>query len=341
MTTERATPRLEDVAQLAGVSTATVSRCLNSPDKVVEATREKVMHAVRDLGYSPNFGARAMAARRTFTIGAVIPTMENAIFAKGLQAFQEQLREQGYQLLVSSSSYRSDLEDEQIRALVARGAEGLLLIGHDRAPETVEFLRQRGLPVLVAWSYAEDMPFPSVGFDNRAAMREMAEQVLALGHRRIGVVSAPIEGNDRARARVAGVRDALEARGLNTQTPVVETAYGIETGDAALEALLQEHPRLTAVICGNDVLAVGALRAAHRLGLRVPQDISITGFDDIELASVATPGVSTVHVPHREMGQQAASVLVDMIEAGTRPASVRLVPTLEIRGTLAMPSVSR
>ena len=117
MNSEHSTPTLEDVAKVAGVSTATVSRCLNSPDRVVERTRRRVMDAVDALGYTPNFGARVMAAKRTFTIGAIIPTMENAIFARGLQAFQEELHARGYTLLVSSSAYKPEVEEEQIKAL--------------------------------------------------------------------------------------------------------------------------------------------------------------------------------------------------------------------------------
>ena len=174
----RTVPTLEDVARTAGVSTATVSRCLNSPDRVVEGTRQRVMKAVETLGYTPNFGARVMAAKRTFTIGAIIPTMENAIFARGLQAFQETLRERGYTLLVSSSAYRPDVEAEQIRALVARGADGLLLIGHARNPELYAYLKQQNVPALTAWSYDPVEEPPSIGFDNRSAMMGLAREVL-------------------------------------------------------------------------------------------------------------------------------------------------------------------
>ncbi len=156
----RTAPTLDDVAKTAGVSTATVSRCLNSPERVVESTRKRVMSAVETLGYTPNFGARVMAAKRTFTIGAIIPTMENAIFARGLQAFQEELHKRGYTLLVSSSAYRPDVEEEQIRALVARGADGLLLIGHDRDPSLYRYLERQEVPALVAWSFAPKQGSP-------------------------------------------------------------------------------------------------------------------------------------------------------------------------------------
>ncbi|CAN0131270.1 unnamed protein product, partial [Chrysoparadoxa australica] len=287
MTRSTSAPTLSDVARQAGVSTATVSRCLNAPDRVVEETRQRVMQAVESLGYVPNFGARAMAAKRTFTIGAIIPTMENAIFARGLQAFQEELHASGYTLLVASSAYRPEVEEEQIRALVARGADGLLLIGHDRDPAIHDYLRRQGVPAMVAWTFADGLDRPAIGFDNRAAMARLAAEVLARGHRRIGVISGLRQGNDRARHRVEGVQDAMAAAGLAAAELAVEEApYEIEHGAAALDRLLVRVPGLTAVICGNDVLATGALRRAREQGLAVPGDLSITGFDDIELARI-------------------------------------------------------
>ena len=331
-------PTLADVAKRADVSTATVSRCLNSPGQVQEATRIKVMTAVHDLGYSPNFGARALAARRTNTIGAIIPTMENAIFARAIQAFQEELHASGVTLLVSSSSYSPEIEEEQIRTLVARGADALLLIGHDRSQAIYEFLENRGVPVLISWAYDPTMARLSIGFDNRRAMAGLAKEVLRLGHRHIGIISAECAGNDRARARVDGVRDAMREHGLDPEMAhLIETPYSIENGGKALRRMTEHYPRPTAVICGNDVLAVGAVQMARELGLRVPGDVSITGFDDIELARVVDPPLTTVHVPHREMGRQAARLLVDMVAGHPARESVRLETTLRLRGTLGPP----
>src|SRR6056297_725651 len=334
----RPAPTLEDVARAAQVSTATVSRCLNVPQKVSEQTRLRVMEAVATLGYAPNFGARAMASRRTRTIGAVIPTMENAIFARGLQAFQEELRSLGYQLLVASSSYRQEVEEEQIRSLVARGTDGIMLIGHDRAPQVTRFLHQRGLPVLVTWAYDRAQAGISVGFDNRRAMRVLAEKTLDLGHRDIAVITAPVADNDRARTRVEGIRDAIAARGLPVAAlQVIETDYGIETGGDAFEVLMQSLPRPTVVMCGNDVLAVGAVKRARALGLSVPVDVSITGFDDIDIASVVDPALTTVHVPHRAMGAAAARLLTRMIEEDGAAASQELDAHVTWRDSLAAP----
>jgi LacI family transcriptional regulator len=331
-------PTLADVARVAGVSTATVSRCLNSPAQVQTATRDRVLTAVAALGYSPNFGARALAARRTGTIGAIIPTMENAIFARAIQAFQEELHLSGQTLLVASSSYSPEIEADQIRTLVARGADALLLIGHDRDPGIYAFLEQRGVPVLISWAFDPAQARPSIGFDNRRAMAGLADEVLRLGHRHIGMISAVAMGNDRARDRIAGVRDALRDHGVDPATlDLIETPYSIANGAEAMARLMALPIPPTAVICGNDVLAVGALQMARQLGLHVPQDVSITGFDDIELATVVDPPLTTVHVPHREMGRAAARLLVEMVSGGAASAPLCLETELCIRATLAAP----
>ena len=332
---QRPTPTLHDVAAAAGVSTATVSRCLNFPDKVAQTTRDKVNKAVAELGYSPNFGAKVMAARRTNTIGAIIPTMENAIFARGLQAFQEELRLHGFTMLVASTSYQSDLENEQIRALVARGADALLLIGHARTPAIYDFLAAQGVPSLVTWAYDETQDRPSVGFDNKAAMRTMAEAVLAKGHTRLAHISGGSTNNDRASARLEGIKDAMQAAGLNpADLDVIDTPYSIENGAAAFAELMTRQTRATAVLCGNDVLAVGALRQAHAMHISVPQDVSILGFDDIELAQVAFPALTTMRVPHREMGRIAAQTLVAMVRKEPGTGITELMPKLVMRDTL-------
>ena len=335
MSNVQTAPTLEDVAQLAGVSTATVSRCLNSPDRVVAATRERVESAIETLGYTPNFAARVMAAKRTFTIGAIIPTMDNAIFARGVQAFQEALHEKGYTLLISSSAFKPEVEKEQIRTLIARGADGLLLIGHDRNPEIYAYLDQQKVPALVAWSFIPDAALPSVGFDNRAAMRDLANEVIGLGHTRIAMISGFTKGNDRALLRCEGLRDAHAAHGFpRSSLEIIEVPYSIEDGAAAFRTLMAHPTRPSVVMCGNDVLAAGAISAAERLGIRVPHDVSVTGFDDLELARILRPTLTTVHVPHREMGRRAAESLITMVESKTRSESIRLDTDIRLRDSL-------
>ncbi|MFY0617498.1 LacI family DNA-binding transcriptional regulator [Shimia sp.] len=328
-------PTLADVARRANVSTATVSRCLNSPERVGKNTRERVMQAVQNLAYTPNFGAQALAARQTNTIAAVIPTMENAVFARGLQAFQEELVRHGKTLLLASSAYDAALEEQQVRTLVARGADGLLLIGYDRAPDIYAFLAKQRVPTVIAWSFNPEENRPAVGFNNRAAMTELAQQVIRHGHRHLACISAPTASNDRARERVAGIRDAKASVGQNpNDLLVIETPYGIESGERAFRQVLTDAPNTTAVMCVNDVLAVGALRAAKEMGICVPDDISVTGFDDIEIATLAEPPLTTVHVPHREMGRRAADMLIQIQKSDLKVQNLELTTEIRLRQSL-------
>ncbi len=304
-------PTLEDVSRLAGVSTATISRCLNAPQKVSEKTREKVLKAVDALGYAPNFGAQALAAKRTNTFGAIIPTMENAIFARALQAFQKELEAQGITLLVGCSDYKPDMEEKQIRALVSRGADALLLIGHNRSNSVYDFLSARDIPYINAWVHDTEFEHPSIGFDNKMAMKQLTQEVLRLGHRNIGYITAERAHNDRALKRYEGVLEALNEGGLDPEClKTVELSYSIENGAKGFETLMQDETP-SAVLCGNDVLAAGAIMQAHKMGLRVPEDISIVGFDDIDIAEIVSPALTTVHVPHREMGRKCALALIE------------------------------
>ena len=334
---KRNLPTLEDVASAAGVSTATVSRCLNEPEKVSEKTRERVMQAVGKLNYAPNFGARAIAANRTGIFGAIIPTMENAIFARGIEAFQKALVERSATMLVASSAYDPDREAELIRTMVARGADGLLLIGTERQPEVYEFLRQRNIPTVIAWARAEPLSQSYVGFDNRSAMHRLVDKAIAMGHRSFGFISAPTAGNDRARERVVGARQAIASAGLDVDAmPVIETDYSIANGRAAFNRLKAAGPLPSLVICGNDVLAVGAIQAARNAGLDIPRDVSITGFDDIELATVISPALTTVHVPHRQMGQLAGETLYSLVRENAGPVRIELETRIVERQSLAV-----
>lgn len=339
MRNRRSPPTLEDVARAASVSTATVSRCLNEPGKVSEHTRDRVMDAVEKLRYAPNFGARAIAANRTGMFGAVIPTMENSIFARGIEAFQRALVANKKTMIVASSAYDVDQEAAQIRTLVARGADGILLIGTDRDPDLYSFLKDREIPVVIAWAISDDPLQSYVGFDNVEAAKALVNKALKLGHRKCAVISARTAMNDRARARVQGTRQAVAESGLDPQAlTIVETEYSIQCGHDAFVKLSQNDPVPTLIICGNDVLAVGAIKAAQQFGLRVPDDVSITGFDDIELASVVSPALTTVHVPHREMGRIAAETLMSLTNAPSHPIQITLETSIVERGSLAAPN---
>lgn len=335
---KRNLPTVEDVARSAGVSTATVSRCINMPGKVSEETRKRVQAAIDKLQYSPNFGARAIAANRTGMFGAIMPTMENAIFARGIEAFQAELVRNGATMLAGSSGYNSDQEAKLIRTMVARGADGLLLIGTDRDREIYDFLRARNIPFVIAWAISTDPAHSYVGFDNFSASRRLVTKAIGMGHRRFAIISARTEMNDRARDRVKGSRQAILDAGLDAgSVRVIETSYSTDNGASAFHEILQSGDKPTLFICGNDVLAAGVIQAARASGLKVPDDVSVIGFDDIELARIVEPGLTTIHVPHREMGSMAARSLLTLTDEPQAPIRITLETGIVERDSLGEP----
>ncbi|MEM6676390.1 MAG: substrate-binding domain-containing protein, partial [Pseudomonadota bacterium] len=298
----------------------------------------RVQKAVASLGYAPDFGGRVLASGRTNTVGAVIPTMENAIFARGLQAMQDVLGEAGITMLVATSNYDTAQEARQVRALVSRGVDGLLLIGEARDPSVHEMIERRALPAVLVWTWREDCPLPCVGFDNHAAARAMTERVLALGHRQIAMIAGITRDNDRATQRVQGVTAALRSAGLSlSPVTLIESAYSLTAGGDAARQLLGRTPRPTAIICGNDVLAAGAAIAARESGLTVPGALSIAGFDDIDLAEIMVPALTTVRVPHRRMGARAARLILELMNGTAEATRIRYETEIVYRSSLASP----
>ncbi len=331
-------PTLEDVAKLAKVSTATISRSINEPDKVASATRERIQSAITQLAYTPNFGAKILASNKSNTVGAIIPTMANAMFASGLHAFQQELATNGVLLLVASSGYDPEAEFEQIQSLLSHGADGLLLIGTERPATTLEFLEMRKIPYVISWCYQAESEKLYAGFDNKQSAYAIAKAVLEIGHRRIGMIAGIAKGNDRATNRTAGVTQAIDDFGDGAKlTRVVETTYSLEDGAKAFDELMTDTEKPTAVVCGNDVIAAGALNRAKALGMKIPEDISITGFDDISLATAVDPQLTTVRVPQDQMGKSAARLLLDYVGNRQQPRSIQFETEVIMRDSLGPP----
>ena len=296
-------------------------------------------HAVAALGYVPHGAARALASRRSHTVGAVIPTVENAIFARGVQALQSTLHEAGYTLLLASSDYDPEREMRALQSLLARGIDGLMLVGESRSRAAYQHVQDKGVPFVNTWIYRHNSHHPCIGFDNRAAARSMTQLLLDLGHTRFAMLSGRTRGNDRARLRVEGVQTALGAHGLSLPPArLLERPYDIDAGRAATRQLLDTEAPPSAIICGMDTLAVGALLECRARGLRVPHDISITGFDDLDLASAVDPPLTTMRVPSAAMGTAAAHYLLARIAGRDVPSRERLEAVLIERGTTAPPA---
>ncbi|TVT52185.1 MAG: LacI family DNA-binding transcriptional regulator [Azoarcus sp. PHD] len=333
-------PVLADVALAAGVSTASVSRVLNEPDKVRPEMRQRVMAAVEQLGYVPDGAARALASGRLRTIGAIVPTLDNAIFASGINALQRRLAQRGFTLLVASSEYDSDEEAREVHALVVRGVDGLVFVGEGHDPRLYKLLASKGLPYVNTWVHSPDQPHPTIGFDNRSAGLRLADYLMDLGHRRIAMVAGFAAHNDRARARAEGVRAALAKRGLEIAPgQFLERAYDVREGREALRTLLRLPEPPTAVICGNDVQAMGALFETQAQGIAVPARLSIVGFDDLPISANLVPALTTIRVPAADIGRRAADYLLDRLAGQDPPLHTELDAELVVRGTTAPPPV--
>ena len=336
-------PNIEDVARAAGVSTATVSRVLNKPASVREPLRSRVLQVVGQLGYVPHAGARSLKLQRSGTVGAVFPTIDNAIFAKAIDALQQRLADAGLQLLIATSGYDLDTEARQAMNLVTRGADALVLCGVSQRPALLRVLHQRELPTVHAMTFPAPVGMVCVGFDNARAIGQAVRYLLDLGHRRIAMLAGLSSRNDRAAARIAGVRAALKKAGLALAPQhVVERAYGLSEARDGLRVLMAARPAPTAIVCGNDVLAFGALLEAQKLGIAVPQALSIIGFDDLEMARHIHPALTTLHVPTQLLWHTVADRIIAALEQQPVQAATEVEVELVVRESCgAAPKVGR
>lgn len=338
MTKTRISTTIKDVARKANVSIATVSRALNNPERSSPDMVAHVRTVAEAIGYIPHRAAGSLVSRRFRTIGAVFPTIDNSIFAQALHTLQSRLNMHGYMLVIASNSYDSSREVAALQSLIEHGIDAVVLVGAAHPPEVLRLLATKQLPFINTWTFDPTSKHPCIGFDNRAAMRRLATHLLDLGHRSIGVIAGITAHNDRAAERVEGIRDALDARGLSLPVKrFIEAEYTIHAGREALRELYARDPQLTAVICGNDILAFGALLECAAQNIAVPQMISIAGFDDFELSQHMIPALTTVHVPTQEIGIAAGDYLVAYL-AGEQPDShLDLGTELIIRASTAAP----
>lgn len=331
---------LKSIAAAGGISSATLSRVLNHPEKVRPDLRARAMALLAEAGYVPHGAARSLASRKTRTMGAIIPTVDSALFAKLVDGMQQAIHEHGYQLLLASTNYSPAREAGEVRALIERGVDAMMLVGRSRDPELYELLHSKGIPFVTTCHYDAADPWPMVGWDNAAAAQRIADYLLDIGHRRLGVIAGISKDNDRAADRVAGFTRALTRRGIELPPQyVIERPYTVPEARRAMATLLRLPEPPTAVMCGNDILAYGALQECLWQNLRVPEQISITGFDNIEMAAHCRPGITTLNVPAFELGQRAANILL-AADADTPPENVCIELELIVRDTTAPPRSS-
>lgn len=328
-----------DVAKAAGVSVATVSRAFNLPHLVREEVREKVIAVAKKMGYSANPSAKALRLQKTHIIGAVIPTLDYSIFARLVHGFEEKVTAAGYSVFVLTTGFDNSTMFETVRTLVERGAEALLLVGRIDDERLREYLLEKQIPCVTTYSYTNDENFPSIGFDNYAASKQMVEFLIRLGHRRMVMIAGPTKGNDRQQSRIQAFEDTLKAHGIREGSHVIEKSYGsaVFRGAEAMRQIRGEYPEATAIVCNSDIFAFSAIAECRRMGLRVPEDISISGFDDDDYTTIFEPPLTTIAVPAPEMGEHAAQSLINALNLQRKIMPIRLETKLVVRDSTSVP----
>ena len=334
----RGRAKLTDVARAAGVSPATVSRVLNNPKIVRPTIQAKVRRAIVSLGFTPDAAARALKSRRSRIIGAVVPALGGAIFADGIGALQGRLRDHGYTLLIANSEYDPEKELQEINILLDRGVDGVVLVGDAFAPRVRTLARRHEASLVTTYVCKSRHKIPAVGIDNAGVMYSMTQYLVGLGHREFGIITDAAKRNDRTQARCNGVLRALREVGIHLgESRIVKVTFSVANGRAGLRKLRASDPQITAVVCTSDSLAIGALAESKALGLLVPRDLSITGFDDIDISAHTDPPLTTVNVPALDIGRLAADHVVASIAGLPVPMSSRLPARMVIRASCTAP----
>ncbi|WP_236603583.1 MULTISPECIES: LacI family DNA-binding transcriptional regulator [unclassified Rhodococcus (in: high G+C Gram-positive bacteria)] len=331
---------MKDVARHANVSVSTVSYVLNDSGPVAPARRARVLDAVRVLNYAPNEAARGLKRRSAPTIGLVVPELSNQFFALLAEGVEQVAAAYGVLVVLCAPEATDGAESLNGRLLRSQRLNGIIyLSGASTSPTSLLELTRLG-PIVLVDEQVPGFDVPAVVSNNRRGAREVAQHVLEAGHRNIAVIGGP-EGLWTAQQRLAGYREALAAAGIDPDSvPVFCGNYrqnsGTELAAKALSGPSEKRP--TALLCANDLMAIGVLEYCRTEGIQVPEELSVVGFDDLPLVSLLTPRLTTVRQPARDMGERAARVLFDLIDGKDDLETPQPFPALlQIRDSVATP----
>ncbi|MGI5143288.1 MULTISPECIES: LacI family DNA-binding transcriptional regulator [unclassified Streptomyces] len=339
---------ISDVARLAGVHKATASRALNpaTSGRVKAATARRVQQAAKQLGYTPNAVARSLRTNRSFTVGVLLPDLTNPLFPPIVRGIEEVLSVQGYTALLSNTDNDDDRERAQFQALIDRQVDGFIIATGQRRHPLLEGAFEAGVPVVLVNRGTDQSMFPLVSGDDGTGVALAVDHLVELGHRAIAHLAGP-PGLTTSLVRTRAFRQASQAHALPADlTPVVASAaYEEKAGARAAEELLDAHPEVTAIVAGNDLIALGALHTLRARGLSCPQDVSVIGFNDMRFVDEFQPPLTSVRVPHQELGAEAARLLLEQLQSDPEqprsrrpiPKTVMLPVRLVVRGSTASP----
>lgn len=314
------------VAELAGVSVATVSRTLKQPESVSPKTRHRVLDAIQQAGYQPNQLAARLRSGKTHNLVVLVPTIANVFFARVISGMQQVAHEKGFTLLLSNTQADEQTESNYARMVESAAADGVIQL---RAfnPFKREQLNEHNLhPMVNVCEVLDNVACPTVMLDNRAAAAAMTRHLIKLGHKKIALVKGPAR-SPLTRDRIAGYRDALTEVGISfDEQLLVAGDFSLKAGFDAAAQLLKLAERPTAIFCENDEMAIGAMQCLKQAGLKIPEDISVAGFDDINFAEYSDPPLSTIAQPAEEFGRTAVSLLIDVLQGRVTKAAKVILP---------------
>lgn len=323
---------IDDVAGLAGVSYQTVSRVINDRPDVSDATRARVQQIIQETGYRPSRIARSLATARTATLGLAVPDISNPFFSVIARGAEQVAAQHGYSILLCSTNETVAREIDVLHSLHERYVDGVIVCGFRSEDKPLqEALALFGAVVLVNRRIGAEA-FPAVLVDDELGGYLVTRHLLAQGHTAVGFIAGP-RNSYSGSGRLHGYRRAMGEAGLDVQADWIRHCTPTHVhGEEAARTLLRDHPELSALFCYNDLVALGALRGCRSLDLRIPADVAIAGFDDIMLASVVTPALTTCHVPREELGKAAATMLLECIKQGAPDGRELLInPELTVR----------
>lgn len=321
-----------EVAAAAGVSVATVSRALQMPDIVAAKTLERVQKAVIKLGYAPNAQARMLRTARSNVIVALVPDISNPFFAEVIRGIEQVAHENRFSILLGDTQYNQDREQAYADLLATRQAAGLITL----LPHIPRLPPRTFAPIVNACEYVKDPAISSVYVDNIAAGRDATNYLLNLGHVDIAFITGPMT-SPICIDRDHGYADALRAAGVRRNPKLTVTGdFSVESGIRGVDGLFAREQKFTAIFCSNDEMAIGAIRSIKSRGIRVPEDISVVGFDDIRFARYCDPPLTTIAQPKGELGREAMNMMIEILANPDVLARKRILPTqLVVRGSTA------
>ncbi|HET7657658.1 MAG TPA: LacI family DNA-binding transcriptional regulator [Bacillales bacterium] len=317
-------PTIKDVAKKANVSTATVSRILNDLPGYTEETKEKVLRTIDELGYHPNAVARGLIKKKTQTIGVLFPDVSSSFSSEILNGIEDACNKAGHSVIVCNTASNGVRTQKYLQVLNEKRVDGMIFTSEIMKDEYYEIIQKFNKPVVLLSSVSYKFQIPYVKVDDHQAVYNGTEYLIEKGHRRIGMISGPKEDPIAGMPRIKGFLSALNAYGIEGSDKQVECAegFGFKDGVAALPKLLKANPDLTAVVVASDEMAFGVLSAAFKMGIKIPEQLSVIGYDNLPIAEMCIPPLTTIAQPLYEMGSKSAEMLMEMIRTGQTVDSV-------------------